>query len=59
MNSKNYKTDIVITLDENQLVTLAAMVANNNRYMRGLNHRSDMVEVTKIVYDALKEIPKW
>jgi hypothetical protein len=59
MNSTNYKTDIVITLDENQLVTLAAMVANNNRYMRGLNHRSDMVEVTKIVYDALKEIPKW
>mgnify|MGYP006921457725 CR=1 FL=1 len=59
MNNTNYKTDIVITLDENQLVTLAAMVANNNRYMRGLNHRSDMVEVTKIVYDALKEIPKW
>jgi hypothetical protein len=59
MNSTNYKTDIVITLDENQLVTLAAMVANNNRYMRGLNHRNDMVEVTKIVYDALKEIPKW
>ena len=56
MNSTTYLNEITITLDENQLITLCEMVSNNNRYLNGFNVRTDMVEVSRILRDALKEI---
>ena len=56
MNSTSYKTDIQIVLDENQLVTLCEMISDSVRYRRGLADREDMLEVSRIVRNALKEI---
>ena len=56
MNSVNYKTDIQIVLDENQLLALCEMVGDSLRYRRGLPERFDILETAKIVRDARKQI---